>query len=261
MVTAAIAAAQEGQPALEHPAIEEVLAMADADASPELITARVEQIEEFPVLDGRQLAELKRRGVPDAALLVMLARATPAVRSPTTAPTGAQPRAAASIIVPEGAGLVRVTVERPFPVTFLEVVLDGGVVHSEGRLWEGAVDPGGMLPRPFELRGPEPLVAYASPVVPGRHELAIGFAVTVVDQDRGAQWGGQVGEHYTSRGTRATGEALSGEAPAGNPPAVCELAAGEVCEVVATLQRSSPSVLGSGPYYSVWYRVQTGPLP
>jgi hypothetical protein len=254
-------AAQEKSSALDHPAIKDVLAMVEAALSEGVMSARVEKIDAFPELDGRELAVLKRKGVPDAVLLMMLEKAVPGGRAPATAPAAPAPDVEPPVKVPEDAGLIRVLVERPFKVTYYEVVVDGQAVHTEGRLWEGSVDAGGHLMRPRAVRGKGSILAYESPVAPGSYPAGVGFAVSVIEGDPSDEWSEYAGEHYVTRGIRATGDSLPGQAPVGNPGAVCEVRVGQVCEVVASFGKSSPSTLGGLPVYSVRYRVDVRSLP
>jgi hypothetical protein len=253
VLVAAIAAPDEGLSSLEHPGVKDVLAMAEAGASEKVMAARVEQMEGFPPLDGHELAELKRRGVPDAVLLMMIERTAPQKPTNEGSSSKAEPDGQP---VPSGTGLLRVSVDRPFPVTFCEVVVNGELVHQEGKLWFGAVGAGGSLPRPRTVRGSGRFMAYASPMPPGRHTISVGFAVSTVEEDRGASWAEHAGEQYLTRGIRSTGESLAGQAPLGNPGAECDLVEGNVCDVVATFERSSPSTLGGLPVYSIRYDVE-----
>ncbi len=250
------AAAQEKPSAFDNPAVQEVLAMVEAGVSENVMTARIEKIGAFPELDGRELAELKRRGVPDSVLLLMLQMTAPKAAPPTGASDAQQPVAQPDAPIPEGLGLVRVVVERPIRVTYYEVVVAGDLVHSEGRLWEGSSGAGMHLKRPSFVRGKDPILAYESPVDPGKHVVGVGFAVSTVEGDPSDEWSEYAGEHYETRGILATGVDLPGQAPMGNPGAECQVFADQVCEVVATFERTSPSRLGGLPIYSVHYRVE-----
>jgi len=250
------AAAQESPSALDNPAIQEVLAMVEAGVSKDVMTARITKIGAFPELDGRELAELKRRGIPDSVLLLMLQLTAPTAVAPTGSAEGPQAGAEPEAPIPEGLGLVRVVVERPIRVTYYEVVVTGELVHSEGRLWEGSVGAGRHLKRPTFVRGRDPILAYQSPVDPGSHAVGVGFAVSTVEGAPSDEWSEYAGEHYETRGIRATADDLPGGAPVGNPGAECQVFAGQVCEVVATFEKTSPSRLGGLPIYSVHYRVE-----
>jgi hypothetical protein len=98
-------------------------------------------------------------------------------------------------------------------------------------------------------------VLFESAVAPGRHTATVGFAVTEVRQDPGEVWGQEAGEHYETRGIRATSSFLPGQAPSGNPGAVCDIGAGQLCEIVVTPQYTSSELLRGASVYNVRYRV------
>jgi hypothetical protein len=250
------AGAEDDSSAFDHPAVRDVLAMVEADVAENVMTARVVKLGSFPELDGRELAELKRRGVPDSVLLLMLQMTTPSRTTPYAPSGGQQAGLEPDAPVPEGLGLLRVVVKRPIRVTFLEVAVGGEAVHTEGNLWEGSVGAGQHLKRPVFVRGTEQIVAYQSPVDPGSHNVAVGFAVSTVEEDPSDEFGEYAGEHYQTRGIRATGAPLAGQAPMGNPGVECQVFEGQVCEVVATFEKTSPSRLGGLPIYSVHYLVE-----
>jgi hypothetical protein len=194
--------------------------------------------------------------VPDSVLLLMLQMTAPSTPAYTTPPGAHQSGAEPTGPIPEGLGLLRVVVKRPIRVTFLEVVVGGEAVHTEGKLWEGSVGAGKHLKRPVFVRGTDQIVAYQSPVDPGSHSVAVGFAVSTVEEDPSDEFGEYAGEHYQTRGIRGTGAPLAGQAPMGNPGVECQVFEGQVCEVVATFEKTSPSRLGGLPIYSVHYLVE-----
>jgi hypothetical protein len=236
---------------VDNPSIQALLTMIEEGAEEEEILDRAEEIGTFPQLDGHDLAELKRRGMSDAVLLkiIELSMAAPTPKPPRETP-------AASDMTPADRGMIRVTLEYPFPITFYEVVLDKRVVHAEGKLWEGSVGPGLTLDPPEVVGHQTPKVVLETPVAPGRHTTLVGFAVSEVRADPSETWGEPSGEHYETRGILATDGSLAGQAPAGNPGGVCVVEAGHLCEVYVTPQRTSSSVLGGASVYSVRYRVR-----
>lgn len=247
-----LGAQEETPPSFDNPAIQDVLAMVDADLSEGLILARVDKIGAFPELTGPDLAALKRYGVPEPVLLRMIELGVPG-DTPAAVEPAPEPLVAA---LPEEAAQIKVIVERPFRVTYYEVVVDDELVHTEGRIWEGSVEGGRHLKRPVAVRGKGPVTAYSSPVDPGSYSVVVGFAVSSVQGDPADEWGEYAGEEYVTRGIRATDDVLPGGKPSGNPGARCELNAGEICEVTATFASTSPSALGGLPRYSVQYRTE-----
>jgi len=246
------AAQEEEPPPFENQALLDIVAMAEANVAVDVMLARVDQIGEFPVLDGRDLAELKRRGVSDKVLLRMIELSTP---EEAATPTRENVEPEEPVVpLPEGAAEIEVKVRRPFPVTYFEVAVDSRLVHTEGWIWQGSAEGEHHLKRPFPTRGPDPVTAFSSPVDPGSYAVKVGFAVSQVKGDPGTEWGEWAGEEYVTRGMRAIGEPLPGEAPSGNVGAECSVRAGQVCRVMVTFARTSPTSLGGMPIYSVRYR-------
>jgi len=128
---------------------------------------------------------------------------------------------------------------------------------SAGRLWQGESDPGQMLRRPSRVREPRRFTALELDLEPGEHEIAVGFAVSLVedDADQTDDWNEFSVEQYVNRGVRATSTA-TGDVPGewGTPAATsCTVAADETCTVLATLGRRAPTALGGIPVYGVSY--------
>jgi hypothetical protein len=78
----------------------------------------------------------------------------------------------------------------------------------------------------------------------------------MVESDPADEWGEYAGEHYVTRGVRAAGEKIQGQHEGGNPGVVCDVTAGQTCEVTATFDRTRPTRLGGLPIYSVRYRTR-----
>jgi len=249
-----VGAQDETPPSFDNPAIQDVLAMVEANLAPDVMIARVNKIGVFPELDGRDLAELKRQGVPDKVLLRMIELSVPE-EVPTPAKPGLEPEQPV-VPLPEGAAELRVVVKRPFRVTYYEVVVGEDVVHTEGKIWEGSVEGGRHLKRPVGIRGKNQVTAYSTPVDPGKYPIRVGFAVSTVKGDPADEWGEYAGEEYVTRGIRAIGEALPGEAPSGNTGTECQAREGQVCEVTVTFTRTSPTRLGGLQVYSVRYQTE-----
>jgi hypothetical protein len=239
---------------LEHPATTKVLEMITAGQTDEEILDQIDELAPFPEFNGHDLAELKRRGVSDRVLLRMLEMTgNGAAARPTSVTT---PRETSPELAPEArGGLIRVLVDCPFDVNYLEVALNGEIQSTRGELWKGSVGTGEHLDPPPDVADQELAVLFESPVAPGRHIAAVGFAVTEVRQDPSEVWGQEAGEHYETRGIRAIPSVLPGQAPIGNVVALCDIWAGQLCEVVATRQYTSSTLLRGASVYNVRYRV------
>lgn len=240
--------------ALEHPATITVLQMIAEGQTDAEILERIDELAPFPGFDGRDLAELKRRGVSDQILLRMLELTgdDTGSRPPSaTMPMGNPPLRSPT---PSRGGLIRVLVDCPFDVTYLEVALDGEIKSTKGELWTGSVGSGAHLASPPEVAVEKPGVLFELPVPPGRHTAAVGFAVTKIRQNPSEVWGEEAGERYVTRGIRATSSFLPGQAPSGNPGVVCNVSAGQLCEIVAIPQHTSSALLSGASTYDVRYQ-------
>jgi len=242
---AGVAVAGE-ESALDDPAVAQVMAMAEAGMSDQVVLAKARQIGAFPVLSGSDLAKLKDLGVSDQVLVFMIDH-----------PRGSAPPAPTEPAATEDTeGGVRVIIERGTNITYYEVAIDGEIVQHAGKLWEGKSDAGVMLRRPRVLRGDRIFTAYEASLEPGTHEIAVGFALSTVESDPNDEWGEYAGESYLTRGIRAVGKPLPNEKDGDNPGAACTVAAGRICEVTAHLEGRKPTALGGLPEYSVSYDVR-----
>ena len=241
-----------GTDALEDQATRTVLEMIAAGHTDTEILERIGELAPFPEFNGRDLAELKRRGVPDPVVLRMLeltGDGTGGPRAPVPTPREPSPAFTTAI----GECLIRVLVDCSFDVTYLEVALDGEIRSTRGRLWTGSVDAGAHLESPPEVTVEKYDLLFEVPVAPGQHTAAVGFAVSEVEQNPSEVWGEEAGEHYVTRGIRAISSFLPGQAPSGNPGIVCDVAAGQLCEIVATPLRTSSGILSGASVYNVRY--------
>ncbi len=285
----------QGSSNLKHQSVVEVLAMVDAGLGEGVILARVEKIGVFPELNGSDLAALAERGVPEAVLIRLVELGSgqlpepepvpepepappsppqppvaqpgpaPAAPSPPQPPVAQPAPAPAAPAVPAAEGLgkpapaaaaIRVEVDRPFAVTYLEVVVDGQQVTSHGELWQGESEAGQRLKRPYVVKLGKHFTAAEVEVVPGEHQVLVGFAVTQVAEDPNDEWGEYAVESYQNRGVRTTGEADPDHGWFANQAAICSLKADQTCLVTARLDRHSPTRLGGIPDYSVGYTVE-----
>jgi len=271
LLVAASALATTG--ALEDERVQEILTLARAGIPASVILAEVEDIGSFPELDADDLVALHEAGVSEEAMVRMIqlgakAPVEPApsvAAAPAPAPVQTGGAAAAPVTdVPEPtvadpAGRIEVVLKRDFRITFYEVLIDGETNASSGRLWEGESEPGMMLRRPGRVRKDNTFTALDLDVEPGSYEVAVGFAVSVVedDPDLSDEWGKFTVEQYINRGVRASAspeDPVAGEW--GTPAAIdCTVAAGETCTVTATLERRAPTRFGGIPVYNVSYTV------
>jgi len=224
-------------------------------------------------VDADDLVALHEAGVSEEAMvrMIQLGAAAPAESVPpaAAAPAPAPITTSKAVVAPvteasepisvDPSGRIEVILKRDFRITFFEVAIDGETSASSGRLWEGASEPGMMLRRPGRVRKDNTFTALDLAVEPGSYEVAVGFAVSVVedDPDLNDEWGKFTVERYVNRGVRAM---ESPEDPAegewGTPAAInCTVAAGKTCTVTATLERRAPTRLGGIPVYSVSYTV------
>jgi hypothetical protein len=240
--------------ALEDPATTTVLEMITAGLTDEEILDQIDELAPFPEFNGHDLAELKRRGVSDPVLLRMLELTGDGAATRQT--SVATPRESSAELTAEAVGgLIRVLVDCEFDVNYLEVALDGEIMSTRGELWKGSVGAGEHLDPPPDVAEEELALLFESPVAPGRHNATVGFAVTEVREDPSEVWGQEAGEYYETRGIRATSAVLPGQAPSGNAGVVCNIEAGQLCEVVATPQHTSSTLLRGASVYNVRYSV------
>ncbi|HHN74982.1 MAG TPA: hypothetical protein ENK10_07105 [Acidobacteria bacterium] len=256
----------EGGAALDHPSIREVLAMARAGVHDAVIRERIAQIE-IPELSGQDLAALKKEGLSDDVLITLVRRAsrhpTPETPAPAPAPREIPPPASATPPpaesgepFPEGMGRLVVEFRAPFPVTSLEVVVDGKRVASRGEVIEGQSEPAQFLERPARLSLKKGEVVYDELIPAGRHEILAGFAVTAVESDPEDEWSEYSRERYVSRGVRAERRTTPLSAWGVNPGVSCEIAQGETCRVVVELQRRRSRRTGGGTAYGLRYQLR-----
>jgi hypothetical protein len=152
--------------------------------------------------------------------------------------------------------MIRILLQCPIKVTFIEVAVNGEIRRTEGKMVDDAVGSGLHLEPPPRVCGEIPVLLLEETVFPGRHTTVFGFAVTEIKSVPSEVWGEAPGEQFETRGIRAAGGSLPGQAPAGNPGAICQLAGGQVCEVLVTPQRTSSSLLRGASVYNVRYQVQ-----
>jgi len=238
--------------ALDDAAVKEIVTLAEAGMSEQVILAKARQIGTFPVLSGDDLARLKDIGVSDHVLVFMIDHPRGAAPEPPPAPVTAEPDVEAE----ETHGGVRVIIDRGFRITYAEVAVAGEIVQHAGKLWKGKSDPGVMLRRPRVLRGDQVFTAYEAALEPGTHEVSVGFALSTVESDPDDEWGEYAGEWYVTRGIRAFGEPLENQKDGDNPGAVCKISDGQICEVTAHLESRRPTPLGGLPDYSIRYDIR-----
>ena len=251
VLAVAVAAGAEASAALDHHSVQSLLTMLEEGATEEEILDRLEEIGAFPELDGHDLAELKRRGITDRVLLKMIEM--PLIGSESTATprhTDVEP------VAPDDRGIIRVLLQCPIKVTFIEVTVNGDIKRTEGTMLDDAVGSALHLESPPRVCGESPALLLEATVAPGRHSTSFGFAVTEIKSVPSEVWGEAPGEQFETRGIRAAGGSLPGQAPAGNPGATCQLSGGQVCEVLVTPQRTSSSLLRGASVYNVRYQVQ-----
>ena len=249
--TTAAPAAQEAS-ALRHPALQEVLAMLAANLGEEVILARVVRLEAVPPLSGQALADLKSRGASDRLLLALLAAnrdvdGTEPV-SPSVSPSS------------PAAARLRIVIAPSFAVTQYRVAIDGESVHTEGTVPEGRSEPGRILRQPHRIALDEPRVAWDGEVAPGTHAVQVGYAMVRVEVDPHDDWLEYSRQSYSASGVRLPDQA-DGDGWSLAAPALCEVAATQVCEVVATFGKRSPTAFGGLPHYSVSYDVSVTTVP
>ena len=237
--------------ALDEAAVQQIITMAKAGLSEQVILAKAEQVGAFPVLSGDDLAELKTIGVTDSVLVFMIEHAQKKIDAAAAAPAPSTIDETAAEQAP--ATGIRVVIDRGTRITYYEVAIDSEIVHHSGKLWEGKSDPGIMLRRPRVLRGDAIFNAYEATVEPGAYDVSIGYAFSSVEGDPRDEWGEYEGEWYVTRGIRAVGTPLSNQKEGDNPGAVCEVAEGLVCEVTVRLEGQRPTPLGGLPDYSISY--------
>ena len=251
--------AGEQKSALEDSRVVEVLAMAEGGLSIEIIWAKIQDIGSFPELSGTDLVYLKEHGVPDRALVRMIELEQAAAPAPAAEPAPAvvPPVAAPEPEVPGNTGAIRVVIERPFMITYYEVAIDGEMLAHRGKLWEGMGEPGHILQRPSRIgkRKDTTITALDTDVSPGLHEVAVGFAVTWVEDDANDnEYGKYNQEFYVNRGVRAVAADDEHEGEWGTKTAIaCDVLPGQTCVVTATLSKRAPTGLGGLPIYSVRY--------
>jgi hypothetical protein len=240
--------------ALDDSATRAVLEMISSGQTDEEVLEKLDELAPFPEFNGHDLAELKRRGASDRVLLRML-ELSGSGGTPQPAAVTTPRRPVPELTAPLGESMIRVLVDCPFDVTYFEIALDGEIKDTKGKLWKGSVGAGEHLAPPpnVTVKGSDEL--FESAVAPGRHTATVGFAVTRVRQDPSGVWGQEAGEYYDTRGIRATSSFLPGQAPSGNPGAVCDLRAGQLCEITVTPQYSSSPLLGGASVYNVRYQV------
>jgi hypothetical protein len=238
LLVAALATAAQEPPQLRHPAVHEVVSMLEAGLGEEVILARVAQLRDLPTLSGDTLAALKTRGASDRMLLVLVDGGD-AARAPAAAGTDAW---------------LRVVVAPSFPVTQLGVSVDGQTVATRGVLPQGESEPGRILRQPRQIPLDEPLVVWEGEAAAGAHLVQLGFGVARVEVDPDDIW-----LEYSRQTYAASGVLLPGQPPRDGwqtgQAAVCTLAVGQVCEVVARLDKRSPTRFGGLPAYFVSYAV------
>ncbi len=252
--------AGEQKSALEDSRVVEVLAMVDGGLSSKIIWAKIHDIGSFPELSGTDLVYLKERGVPDNALVRMIELEQAAAPAPAVpaAPAMVPPVTAPVPQIPGDTGTIRVVIKRPFMITYYEVAVDGEILAQHGKLWEGMSEPGHILKRPGKVgkRKDTMITALETDVTPGSHDVAVGFAVTWVEDDSDHnEYGKYNQEFYVNRGVRAVAADDDHEGEWGTKTAIaCDVQPGQTCVVTATLEKRAPTGLGGLPIYSVSYQ-------
>jgi len=247
-------------PALEDSRVVEVLAMVEGGLSFEIVWAKVHDIGSFPELSGTDLVYLKDHGVPDKVLIRMIEfeQASVPAADVTVPPVVVPPVTAPVPEAPGDTGAIRVVIERPFMITYYEVTVDGEMLAHRGKLWEGMGEPGQILQRPSRVgkRKDTMITALDTDLEPGLHEVAVGFAVTWVEDDANDnEYGKYNQEFYVNRGVRAVAADDDHEGEWGTKTAIaCDVKPGQTCVVTATLEKRAPTGLGGLPIYSVSYQ-------
>ena len=258
MTSAFSVQATEPSSALEDSRVVEVLAMVDGGLSLEIIWAKIRDIGSFPELSGTDLVYLKEHGVPDRALVRMIELEQSAAPAPPAVPAVVPPVVAPVPQIPGDTGAIRIVIERPFMITYYEVAVDGEMLAHHGKLWEGMSEPGHILQRPSRIgkRKDTMITALETDITPGLHEVAVGFAVTWVEDDSDHnEFGKYNQEFYVNRGVRAVAADDDHEGEWGTKTAIaCDVTAGQTCVVTATLEKHAPTGLGGIPIYSVSYK-------
>ena len=273
VAVAAVGALPDGVP--EHPALAEVVAMAEAGVADVVILKRLDQIQSVPELDGHALAALRSAGVTDRVLLQLVEMAGTAVSPPlaeppqpqapppqpmTSTPPAARPDTStpprkppepATVVQPVAAsdpppmaaapvsgGRVVVAVERSFPIHYLEVVLDGKRVLEEGQLYLGKSEDGQFLRRPAPLDEPEDGVVFVGWVVPGEHTVSVGFAATEVVSDPEDEWHEASAEEYVTGGVLVNPSGVDNETVTQAETIHCRVEPSDICRVQMKLERT-----------------------
>ncbi len=276
------------EPALEQAAIKEVIAMVEGGVADYVIIARIEKMEQVPLLGGQELAVLKKKGVSDQVLLALVESATAKSRlsktraepsaaaaegvtqasaSPAPAPalTPLSPGRTATLAplsqsvpepLPEGAGLIRVRLRSSFRISYYEVVLDGRSVATKGAILTGQSEPGMVLARASFFRPDKDEIIFEQIVPKGQHALLIGFAISEVNSDPEDPLNEYSRESYESRGVRAETSTSATGLWGVNRPAICKIAEGEICELSARLSKRRTRRFGASTIYAVDYKIR-----
>lgn len=218
-----------------HPAVAEILAMAEAGVGDAVIVARIERMEEVPALDGQSLAALKRQGISDVVLEALVRRS-------------------GKVAVPSGQARLSVRFEATFPVHFLEVTIDGSVVLSRGKILTGRSEPGGVLERPRAIPHSEGKFLVEVVVEAGSHLVEVGYAVIDVETDPDDPW-----REYSRERYRVSGVATSAGKPAAETLIRAEgvrfeIDPGETRQLVVVASRRPAGRLGGRFVYGIEYR-------
>lgn len=237
--------------------VQQVLTMAEGELPLDVIIIKINDIGSFPELSAGDLVALKEANVPGQALVLMIQlEETPTPSDPPPAPV---PSTVTEIPSPQTASssAIRVTIQRPFRITYYEVYVDGELMAQRGKLWDGTSDPGQKLKRPSFLgtRKETTIDALNIDATPGQHEISVGIAVSWVEDDSEPldDFDNFSQEFYVNRGVRGiTTDGHHGEWGQ-NTSVSCTVEAGQTCSVVATIEKRSPTKFGGLPIYSVSY--------
>lgn len=279
---APLSASDDPETVVDHSAIQEVLAMAEAGVDEEVILLRLEAIPEVPELNGQAIAALKKKGLSRSVLLRLVERSQelersheplPAQPAPTVADEEAQRPAPAVVIretqrpVPavaqvedqrpaadeedqESAPRIRIEVQAKFPIHYAEVLIGDRRVATQGELLDGESEPGFFLPRPRNLLRRGSATLFDGAVAPGTYRVAVGVARTEVLSDPNDEWSEYSRQSYATSIVPAAVNEPEGLSDNDSRP-VCDISPGEVCIVTARVIRSRAAPADSAGGYAV----------
>jgi hypothetical protein len=241
-----------------------LVAMGQAQVGPEVLKAWLGQQGEIPRLTGEQLARLKTAGLTDDLLLHLVRGGFPApeplpepavetaVLEPEPPPPPPERASAQGQAAGEGAR-IRVMVQSVPAVDYCELALDGEVIATLGRLFEGMIPAGSHAPRGRMLHLRKPALLFEGEVAPGRHLVQTGFVISRLQEEFGDLRSGGRRQRVRVEGVRALATGQDGEQGGEEEGTVCTVGPGEVCHVTARFRRSDPGLPGGRVDYDVSY--------